>query len=164
MQLHRSILHIFHLLTFDLQGQTSPLMVKTWPFFFFFFFRGTIEITQEPIEISSPNFICSFNGQFYTYFIFWPLTSKVKFTLWRSKLDFFFLFFLGNNWNISRTIKDIFTKFYMQLERSILHIFYFLTFDLQGQISPLKVKAWPFFSFFFRFGHYEFLDVFWDHS
>ena len=95
MQLHRSILHIFHLLTFYLQGQTSPLKVKTWPVFFLF------------------------------------------------------LFFWGNNWNISRTNRDIFTKFYMQLQWSILHIFHFLTFDLQDQIYPLKVKAWPFFLYFF---------------
>ena len=70
-----------------------PYNGQNLTFFFLFFFRGTIEITQESIEISSPNFICSFNGQFYTYFIFWPLTSKVKFTLWRSKLDLFFFFF-----------------------------------------------------------------------
>ena len=49
--------------------------------------RRTIEITFEPIEISSPNFIYSFTGQFHTYFIFWPLTSKVKHFVKRSKLD-----------------------------------------------------------------------------
>ena len=51
--------------------------------------RRTIEITLETIEISSPNFICSFNGQIYTHLIFWLLTSKLKLSIKRSKLKLF---------------------------------------------------------------------------
>ena len=38
------------------------------------------------------------------------------------------------------TIRDNFTKFYMQLYWSIPHIFYLMTFDLRGHIRSLRLK------------------------
>ena len=45
-----------------------------------------------------------------------------------------------NNAYSSRTNKDNLTKFYMQLYWLIPHTFYFMTFDLRGQIWPLRPK------------------------
>ena len=41
---------------------------------------------------------------------------------------------------ISKTNEDNFTKFHMQLYWLIPHTFYFMTFDLQGHIRPLRLK------------------------
>ena len=47
---------------------------------------------------------------------------------------------LENNAYSSNTIRDNFTKFYMQLYWSILHTFWVMTFDLWGQIRSLRPK------------------------
>ena len=55
---------------------------------------------------------------------------------------FFFLSHCAweNNAYSSKTIKDNFTKFYMQLYWSIPHIFCLMTFDIRGHIWPLRPK------------------------
>ena len=79
-----------HILFLDLWPPRSNILSKGQNFTFILDIRRTIEITLEPIEISSPNFMCSSNGQIYTHLIFWLLTSKLKLPIKRSKLKLFF--------------------------------------------------------------------------
>ena len=45
-----------------------------------------------------------------------------------------------NNAYSSKSIRDNFNQFFIQLYWSIPHTFHFMTFDLQGQIWPLRPK------------------------
>ena len=128
-----------HILFLDLWPPRSNILSKGQNFTFILDIRRTIEITLEPIEISSPNFMCSSNGQIYTHLLFWPLTSKLKLPVKRSKLDFFFIFFLN------------FFFIFIFLFSFFIFLFWFFFWFF-----------WVFFIFYFIFIFYLFIYFFFD--